>query len=73
MYYRDHNPPHIHASYQGYEASVAIEDARVLRGKLPPTVMLISEAMGYIAARGVAGKLVACAHARAAREDCGAG
>lgn len=41
MYYRDHNPPHIHVSYQGYEAQVAIDDARVLGGKLPPTAMLI--------------------------------
>ena len=41
MYYRDHNPPHIHVIYQGFEALVAIEDARILRGKLPPTVMLI--------------------------------
>ncbi len=41
MYHRDHNPPHIHVIYQGYEALIAIEDARVLRGKLPPTVMLI--------------------------------
>jgi hypothetical protein len=41
IYYRDHNPPHIHVVYQGYEALIAIEDARVLRGRLPPTVMLI--------------------------------
>jgi Domain of unknown function (DUF4160) len=41
MYYRDHNPPHIHVIYQGYEALIAVEDARVLRGKLPATVMLI--------------------------------
>ena len=41
MYYRDHNPPHIHVIYQGFEALVAIEDARILRGKLPRTVMLI--------------------------------
>ena len=42
MYHRDHNPPHIHVIYQGYEAMVAIEDARVLRGKLPPTVNSLS-------------------------------
>jgi hypothetical protein len=42
MYHRDHDPPHIHVIYQGYEALIAIEDARVLRGKLPPTVMLIT-------------------------------
>lgn len=41
MYYRDHNPPHVHVIYQGYEALLAIEDARVLRGKLPPTVLMI--------------------------------
>ena len=41
MYYRDHNPPHIHVLYQGYEALIAIEHARVLRGRLPPTAMLV--------------------------------
>ncbi len=41
MYYRDHNPPHVHVVYQGYEALIAIEDARALRGRLPPTVMLV--------------------------------
>lgn len=41
MYYRDHAPPHVHVLYQGYEALLAIEDARVLRGKLPPTAMLV--------------------------------
>jgi hypothetical protein len=41
MYYRDHAPPHVHVLYPGYEALLAIEDARVLRGKLPPTAMLV--------------------------------
>ena len=41
MYHRDHNPPHIHVMYQGFEALVAIDDARILRGSLPPTVMLV--------------------------------
>jgi hypothetical protein len=41
MYYRDHNPPHIHVIYQGYEALIGVEDARILRGKLPATVMLV--------------------------------
>lgn len=41
MYYRDHNPPHVHVIYAGFEALLAIEDARVLRGKLPPTAMMI--------------------------------
>jgi hypothetical protein len=41
MYFRDHNPPHVHAFYGGYEALIAIGDASVLRGRLPPTAMLI--------------------------------
>jgi hypothetical protein len=30
----EHNPPHIHAVYQSDEALIAIEDGRVLDGKL---------------------------------------
>jgi hypothetical protein len=35
MYYRDHAPPHFHAIYGEHEATVAIETAEVLEGKLP--------------------------------------
>jgi hypothetical protein len=35
MYYRDHAPPHIHAIYGEYEATVAIESGEVLEGRLP--------------------------------------
>jgi Domain of unknown function (DUF4160) len=31
-----HHLPHIHIRYQGYRASVAIEDATLLAGELPP-------------------------------------
>ena len=32
-----HHLPHIHIRYQGYKASIAIEDARLLAGEeLPP-------------------------------------
>jgi len=41
MYWRDHNPPHIHALYQGREALFAIEDAGVIAGNLPPTARKI--------------------------------
>jgi len=37
--YRDnaqHNLPHIHARYQGYKASIAIDDGMLLDGELPP-------------------------------------
>lgn len=39
IYYEDterHNKPHIHVRYQGYKASLAIEDGSLLAGKFPP-------------------------------------
>ena len=35
MYFDDHPPPHFHASYQGFEAFVAIADGEITEGSLP--------------------------------------
>lgn len=35
MYHDEHPPPHFHASYQGFEAFVGIDDGEVVRGALP--------------------------------------
>ena len=35
MYWDDHNPPHIHAYYQGQEALFEIPTGRKYAGKLP--------------------------------------
>ncbi len=35
MYYREHNPPHIHAYYQGYEAAYSINTGEKIIGKFP--------------------------------------
>ncbi len=35
MYFDDHPPPHFHASYQGFEAFVAINSGEVVTGNLP--------------------------------------
>ena len=32
---KEHNPPHIHAYYNDYEASFKIEDGRILTGDFP--------------------------------------
>ena len=37
--YSEHNPPHIHAQYDGYVVSITIEDFRVLAGGIPPRAM----------------------------------
>lgn len=34
MNYREHNPPHFHVRYQGYEVSVQIESG-VVSGEMP--------------------------------------
>lgn len=34
MYFNDHGPPHFHAEYQGYRASIGLDGA-ILRGSLP--------------------------------------
>ena len=41
MYYKDHNPPHFHVSYNEYEALICIEDLRILQGKLPPKALAL--------------------------------
>ena len=35
MFYKDHNPPHFHASYGDYEAAIGIQDGAILWGSLP--------------------------------------
>ncbi len=34
MFFDDHNPPHFHVSYQGYKASIEINDG-VVKGEMP--------------------------------------
>jgi hypothetical protein len=41
MFYRDHNPPHFHASYGEYECIFDIEENEIIGGYLPPRVLLI--------------------------------
>jgi hypothetical protein len=39
MYFNEHNPPHFHAEYSEYKASIEIESLELMAGKLPPKVM----------------------------------
>jgi len=38
MFFNDHDPPHFHVRYQGFNARVLIASGEVVDGKLPPTV-----------------------------------
>lgn len=39
MYFNDHNPPHFHAKYNDYKASILIKTLGLMEGKLPSKVM----------------------------------
>ena len=39
IFYREHQPPHFHAVYGEYEASIGIGSAALLYGHLPPRVL----------------------------------
>jgi hypothetical protein len=41
MYHADHAPPHFHASYQGFEALIAIDGGNVMAGTLPKKALRI--------------------------------
>jgi hypothetical protein len=38
VFYDDHNPPHIHASYGEYEIIVGISPIAIIKGKVPNRV-----------------------------------
>ncbi|MFQ6035578.1 MAG: DUF4160 domain-containing protein [Sedimentisphaerales bacterium] len=39
MFFEDHNPPHFHAEYSGFEALLEIDTLAVIAGKLPPRAL----------------------------------
>jgi hypothetical protein len=39
MHFNEHNPPHFHAIYNEYKASISIQTLGVLQGKLPSKVL----------------------------------
>ena len=41
MYFDDHSPPHLHASYGSDRVRVAIETMEVLSGALPPRALAL--------------------------------
>jgi len=36
MFFKDHNPPHLHAKYEGKIAVFNIKSGRIMGGNLPP-------------------------------------
>ena len=41
MFYNDHSPPHFHASYAEWEATVAIDSLEILAGRLPTRALAL--------------------------------
>ncbi len=47
MYFNDHNPPHFHAKYSGYEALFSFE-GQIIEGELPKrAVKFVQEWISY--------------------------
>lgn len=41
MFFSEHNPPHFHAQYGEYKASIKIEDFAIAEGNLPPKALAL--------------------------------
>ena len=41
MFWREHGPPHFHATYAEHEAIIDIRDLQVSRGELPPRALAL--------------------------------
>lgn len=39
MYFNEHNPPHFHAEYNEFKASISIKTLGLIEGRLPSKVM----------------------------------
>ncbi len=39
IFYDDHNPPHFHARYEKFKATIEMKELRILEGSLPPRVL----------------------------------
>ena len=43
IYYKEHNPPHIHVSYGEYVSEIRIDNLEVLEGNLPKRALKIAK------------------------------
>ncbi len=44
MFHNEHPPPHFHASNQGFEALIRIDDGTIIAGSLPrPAMRIVQE------------------------------
>ena len=46
MFFNDHPPPHFHARYGEFEATVAIETLEVMEGELSGRALILVRGMG---------------------------
>lgn len=43
LYYQDHNPPHIHAKYEGSEIEIEIKTKKIKSGTVSPRALKLIE------------------------------
>ncbi len=69
MFFNDHPPPHFHARYGEFEATVEISTLEILEGELPRRGFESSPGMGDHYSRGVAGQLAVLSRKRRPDEN----
>ena len=68
MFFNDHDPPHIHARYGEFEATIEIESLRVLKGELPGRALNLVSEWAATAQNRVARKLASLPREEVASE-----
>jgi Domain of unknown function (DUF4160) len=59
MFFNDHGPPHFHARYGEFEATIDISTLSLIKGELPRRARDLVEEWAIIHKRGVARELAA--------------
>jgi hypothetical protein len=60
MYFNDHAPPHFHARYGEFEATISIDALRVMEGQLPQRALELVTAWASVHQMELAGNWERC-------------
>jgi hypothetical protein len=68
MFFNDHAPPHFHARYSEFEATIEIGTLAIIEGQLPRRALNLVQEWAMIH-RGIARRLAALPRKHAPNED----
>ena len=68
MFFNDHPPPHFHARYSDFEATIDIESLSISEDHLPARALALIKEWAMIHKRGIVQELAALSRSCAARQ-----